>query len=165
MLAHLAPTTGRDAAVRSQRKCVGYVPSALDSIVDHKARDSETLGPFGHRQCDSVMRQPNGVLSRAFVFLLLQHCRPSAVARLIVAVAVDTINRMSFGGRMSHVGKESWEMIPSLADFYAAPAVVLPRVAVRIVAAGSQPGPRPIGARFSKAMLGLYRSFHALNDS
>lgn len=71
---------------------------------------------------------PRFASPRALIVRLLQAGRPAAVARLIVAVVVDAIERMQERGARAHVGVEGGERVPpAIADGDAAAAVIRPR--------------------------------------
>ncbi len=70
----------------------------------------------------------------ARVALLLFGRSPSAVARLIIAVVVDTINGVAGRRLFAHVGKEILKLLPAVAngDPPTAPIVVAGEIGVLI---------------------------------
>lgn len=96
---------------------------------------------------------------RAFIVRLLARCRPAAVARLVVAVVIDAVNRMA-GWAASHICHERHVVIaPAVTDHNAAPAVVLETLNVRVVAAGLHRAPRAVLSRSPRlAMRGRCRA-------
>lgn len=73
--------------------------------------------------------------SRVSVLCLFLHGRPPAIARLIVPVVIDTVNRLALGP-FAHIGKEVAEVTsPSLAHGDSSAAVARIRLVVRPVTA------------------------------
>jgi hypothetical protein len=60
--------------------------------------------------------------------------RPATILRLVIAVVVDTVDRMFSGRTTAHVGQECSERLPTVANADAASAVVLEPNVVRIAA-------------------------------
>lgn len=81
---------------------------------------------------------------------LLVMCRPSAIAWLVVAVVVDSVNRVAWGPS-SHISEEVFELLPSLAHFDAASAVILVFMVFHILATRNHSQPNVVlrGARHS----------------
>src|SRR4051812_15268100 len=77
---------------------------------------------------------------------LLAIGRPAAVARLVVAVVVDAVER-PVRRPLPHVAEEVLEGIPALADRDASPAVALVAGGVRGVAAVAHRAPRGVRPR------------------
>lgn len=88
--------------------------------------------PFGQAQGFSVVRNELGVPS---VLVLCGAVSPSAVARLIVAVIVDAVNRVIAFGARPHIFKEAAKRLkPSVTHGNATPTVVLIVRLVRVIA-------------------------------
>ena len=84
---------------------------------------------------------------------LLLARRPAAVARLVVAVPIDPVDRVVEAGAWAHVGEEVFELQPPLADDYAATAVALEGRVSWVRAATAHRGPGSVGRRVRPAML------------
>lgn len=68
------------------------------------------------------MGQP---LSSAAVLTLQKFCRPATVARFVIAVVVDAVERMFRRRRFAHVGVEGFERIkPAVANYNASRSVI-----------------------------------------
>lgn len=91
---------------------------------------------------------PRTATTRARLFLL---CRPAAIARFVVSVAVDTIKRHRLIRALAHVGKEVFKRIPSGADLNALLEVV---GALGVFTTSSHREPRLIGSAFPVPVFG-----------
>lgn len=112
--------------------------AAPESILNRRP----SYPPFFRPACDRVRHAIRCVSScRAKVIRLLAGCRPSAVRRLVIAIGVDTINRVGSAGGFAHIGKEQVVVVPSLADRNSSAAVERVLVIARRVASGSHAGP------------------------
>lgn len=81
----------------------------------------QAFAPFRQRQTDPVSPYPSIVTG---VEVLLLSCRPSAVARLVMAVVVDAVKAVRTAWTRPHVGKELREVVqPLVAHRNAASAV------------------------------------------
>jgi hypothetical protein len=74
---------------------------------------------------------------------LFLRCRPPAIARLVIEIAVDSIER-PISWALAHIIKKVLKAFPSLADFYPSGPVVLETIALGIRAALNHGGPRKI---------------------
>lgn len=83
---------------------------------------------------------------------LLLNRRPPAIFRAIIAVVVDSIYRMLAAWSWPHVGVEVLKFIPSFANLYSAPTVIMKRSVGRIVAATAQFYPNVIFRRFRQSV-------------
>ncbi len=83
------------------------------SSVQRDAIDSERVCPIGQTLRLSVVRYHPII---AFVTVLSFPCRPTAVARAIGTVIVNTFNAVLRRGLLPHVGEEVFKCFPSLAN-------------------------------------------------
>lgn len=94
------------------------------------APDPGVSTPIVYRQFfthlrETSLRSAKGHADRvAPIRRLLSSCRPSAVGRFIVPVAVDAIDRVRRGGPRAHVGEEVFESLPSVAYANASTAII-----------------------------------------
>lgn len=87
--------------------------------------------------------QPSGALGvYTFVALLLGARRPSAIARLVVAVVVDSVQRVILRRSSAHVGQKSLERRPLLTHGNPAPTVIMVTGGIRVFAPLDHSGPR-----------------------
>lgn len=83
--------------------------------------------------------------SRTRIVNLFSTCSPSAIARLIVAVIVDTI-QCQFWWAFAHVGQKVLKRTPSFADRNASTAIVEIKSVAEIIATLKHGPPRLISA-------------------
>lgn len=102
-------------------------PSAHDHAMPKCPRaDSLSSRPISTSQDQSVMDQPAVIAAIRHLFFL---SGPSNIARLIVAVIIDAINRVRWGWLGSNVRQERFERrLPFVAHSDASSAVVRPLV-------------------------------------
>jgi hypothetical protein len=72
---------------------------------------------------------------------------PTTVVWFVIAIIVDTINRMRGTWLSAHIGKKIAKDMPTLADLNAAAAVVFEPWIIRISASGTHGNPRTIFRR------------------
>lgn len=101
--------------------CRSKRPSAHEALTHGAVANASTLGPFGNREREAVMGQPNGRSPIARLSVLV--C-PSAIVWAVGTVVVDSIYRMLAGWLRPHVSKERIERMPPFADGNASAAVV-----------------------------------------
>lgn len=88
---------------------------------------------------------------------LLPFCCPSAIARLIVSVVVDSINRMALRWLRPHIFKKSFERItPPLAHRYSAPSVAVVALGVLVFAPLNDSVPRLVNWSASHSVRGSF---------
>ena len=93
------------------------------------------------------------------IVVLLDACSPSAIARLVVPIVVDSIDGEP-SGLFAHVGEKVFERIPpAVTDLDPAPAVVLPAFSLVVSTPGDHVTPDVVGRRPGIAVRDL---FHAL---
>src|SRR5260221_710578 len=88
---------------------------------------------------------------------LLFASRPAAVARLIVSVIVDAVQRMKARRPWSHICEKVGEAGPPLTDFDSSASVVLPVSCARVVAARAHINPSVVLRQMFSA---LRRTMH-----
>lgn len=115
----------------SGRQRFFHRPALLEPGNDGGSFNTAAFGPFGERQCDSIMREA-GV--GAPVPGLLLSCRPSTIVRLVRAIVIDSVHRVLRRWALAHVRQEVLEAEPPLADCDSAPSVERERLVVRVEA-------------------------------
>jgi hypothetical protein len=99
-----------------------YSPAEAKALSNTLAGDADALRPFANSQrLSTACYQPR--LPRVAELLFLRG--PAAVARLVVAVVVDAIERVASGRPWAYVSEERHEIVPLTADTDAATAVVV----------------------------------------
>jgi hypothetical protein len=83
-------------------------------------------------------------MSAAAIVGLFLHGRPTAIARFVIPVVVDAVDREAMRA-LTHVSQEIIEDQPSFADSDAAPSIVFPNMAFWIEASGFHGRPRTVG--------------------
>ena len=107
-------------------------PSALDSPIDARPRDSQTACPNRDGKCLTVERD---WAHTPAVLPLLLCCRPAAVLGRIGPVVVDPVDRVKRRWGLSHVGKELLKTLaPARVDDDPAAAVIPVRSVLGVVA-------------------------------
>ena len=97
-------------------------PSALEAVAHNMFHTAKPCRPFSRCQALTVELQKH---IPARVVALLSMRGPTAIARLIVAVVIDAINRVALGRPNAHVGDEVFEAVaPSVAYDDASTTVV-----------------------------------------
>lgn len=96
-----------------------------ESHADGIALRSGDFRPFPNCSRHSIDGQPSRILDLAGVGGLNSGSCPAAVARLVVPVVVNSVDRVPITGSLAHVREEVLEFVPSLADRDASPAVVV----------------------------------------
>lgn len=111
---------------------------STDRFLYFTVRHSIRSGP---NECDHLVgKNRSGLVARLLFF-----CRPAAISRLIISVIVDAINAVSRPRLWPHVRVEVRKaVVPSIADFYAAPTVYRVFCAGRRIAAIFHVRPRPV---------------------
>lgn len=88
---------------------------------------------------------------------LLKIVRPTAIPRLVIAAAVDTVNRVFWRRSRSHVGVKRFNRIqPTVAHSNAFPAISGPANIVGVGAAFDHQAPNSVLARMAKAVDRLF---------
>lgn len=107
--------------------------------------------PTFHRITSTVS---NAILVRpSRVVVLLYACRPTHVARFVIAIVVDAIKRQQSIISRTNVGVEGFKAVaPALAYLNASPAVVLIRAVVRVMATLIDRTPDPMFSTRVQAM-------------
>lgn len=94
-------------------QCAFNRPSASDAVVDRRLTEANKFCPFRYAVAFAIHDQQMVV---ALVAALLLHCRPAAVARLIVAVGIGVAVNGVASGACPHVSQEGLERVsPSVA--------------------------------------------------
>lgn len=76
------------------------------------------------KKLSAVHYWPNAFTSLCpAVYSLLVRCSPTAIARLIVSVAIDSVETATKRA-MSHIGKEILKLLPAIAYLDSTPAIV-----------------------------------------
>jgi hypothetical protein len=96
-------------------------PSILDALGNNVARSAKFLAPLHGRERNARVRQPGVVPA---IPALLLRCRPPAVARLVVAVYVDAVDRVSRRRSRAHILQERQKVGPSVAHLDSASTVI-----------------------------------------
>jgi len=96
-------------------------PSFAHAVGQRVQRNASFSGPFAETLASAVQCQELGAPRIARLFV---SWHPSTVARLVIAVVVDTLNRMTVRARI-HVGLEVLEVLPSFADRNSSTSVVV----------------------------------------
>jgi len=112
--------------------CALFAPAVLQAAVNDPGVDLRRATPLGHRLPNAVhCEEP----TRPRVALLLFSECPSAIARLVVSVVLDPINRVLGRWTRTHIREEGLKRpLPSTADTDAAPAVEVIARMLRVVA-------------------------------
>jgi hypothetical protein len=129
-----------------------FGPSIVQSPTKFQVGNPCSPRPTRHRVGNAVMH--NYAHPGAIPTLLRGEC-PHAVSRLVIAIAIFPLKRMTRRRPWSHVGKERLEGNgPSFTNRDAAPTVTVPRRRVRIAAPALRSAPRPIlGRPFETVLL------------
>lgn len=121
-LAHAFAGEATGETVYRLSEAIGVCPSTVQSRLDGAMWDAYYCRPFADSGCASVVGYQS---DHAPISTLLKRRSPSAIARLIVAIVVDTVKRCA-GGPWSHVGIERAEVVsPSVAHRDASATVVM----------------------------------------
>lgn len=121
------------------RQCVFSIPAPFEPIPYHPEWKAQFNRPKGHGLSLRIKRKQ--MISSAII-ALLGVCRPSAVAGLVIAIIVSSIQCHVFRP-FSHILSKSFEAVPpTLANRYPSAAVVLPHFVIRIAASVNHPSPR-----------------------
>lgn len=139
--AFLPPRENSFGRIEVCRLLVGN--AASDSqLIDCRLRNSKLTAGLGNREVDAL--NDNAAVVAPVVLLDVPVCPPT-ITRFIVPIAADTIERQS-RGNFAHIGKEVLELLPSLADFDAAPAVLMKVFGLGIGAPPLHRNPASVGA-------------------
>ena len=114
-------------------------PAFSQTSKERVSRDDKAFGPFRHSERDAFHSKENVSTAIASLFAI---SGPAAIAWRVVAIIIDSVNRVCWRWTRTHVRKEVYEATPSLADLDAAPAVVLIAARRRLVAAFKHRNPR-----------------------
>lgn len=115
-----AVSTSGVAAVAFERDGFDRVPADADAASRNKRVNPGDRAPV----CDDLPNPVNLYVNIALlVSRLLRRSYPTAVARLITFIVVNSINAVQRRRRLTHVGKEIVERLPALTNSDAAPAV------------------------------------------
>ncbi len=133
-------------------KCaVNIPPKPENALVDAVIVDATDAAPFfeGVSLAVETVKQTG-----SHVVHLRAPISPSAIARLVIAIYVNSVNGKAFR-RLTHVCKEVFKRIPSLADGYASRTIVHKSLVIRVKASFSNALPNLISAgRFGHPVLG-----------
>jgi hypothetical protein len=139
----------------AQEMCVDMTKhlSALEPQLDRVSRHTKNFRPLANTFGFAVDRKESG---GSQVVRLLLWGGPATIGRLIAAIAVDTVYRVRWRGRIAHVLQKKFVAIPALADLDASSAVNGKFFVVRIIAARSHRRPSAVSlgafALHTKAM-------------
>jgi len=97
---------------------------------------------------------------RPAIAALLERSRPSAITGLVIAPAIDAIDRHT-GRGFAHIGEEVLERAPSLAHLNPIPTVVFERDVAGIAAPIDHSAPEPIELRAAHAVRWMPRILRA----
>lgn len=128
----------------SRAQCISYIPTTLQAVGDARAREANFPGPCGDTLSTPIVRQ---IATVAAVLHLLLVCSPSAVARFVVPVVVDTVE-FETSRCFAHVGKEVLEGVPSFAHLDAPPSVVYKSRMSRVETSTTHCSPYLVGGSF-----------------
>ena len=129
-----------DSGSRPQLKASGRrhgcldVPSKfVDALVNNTPIERVFTCPISQRFRFAAPRDQDRI---AVIVGLLNRCRPTNIARLVIPVVVDAIDRVFTARPRSHISQEVHEVVaPRRGHLDAAAAIVLPRRIVWITAA------------------------------
>lgn len=134
-----------------------YGPSVPQSFIDGGVFQARDLRPLDLRFGDTVKHQQ--LIGSRISRLLFRGC-PSTITRLVVALAINAVERVRAAWLAAHVGKETLErMQPSVADRDSAPAIVVVIARLRAQAARSDRRPRFV----LRTMRHPVRAWHVTN--
>lgn len=144
--------TGTLASSRRPGQGAFQRPAALQSVQQRVGTQAASSRPL--RQIVRLAVKCQAVI-RALVVHLLDACRPAHIARFVMAVRIDAVNRMLARWTKTDVRQKRREVIaPFIADADAAPAV-MPKAFVRwIIASLFHLAPRPVFGRLAHAVGG-----------
>src|SRR3990167_2021606 len=128
-------------------------PADFEPVSQRLPGDTDPIGPFSNRERFTL--ECDDAISSLPISCLLLWIGPSAITRLIVAVRIDSIDRMLECGLRTHVGKKVHKLQPSLADGY--PLALVEVIVGTLWAAPHTPShhrqPRSMFRRFGYAVL------------
>ena len=101
----------------------------------------------------SLLLSLSGLSRVATVSSLFFHRRPPAIFHAIVSIVIDSINAVSVGWWMTHVGKKILECLPTITDGYTAVSVVQPALRTVATASAAHCFPDTINSRVRHTML------------
>ena len=128
-------------------------PPGLQSAFQSLPIDAVRLGPFREGARASIKCQMAAI---AAVVVLLRICCPSDIARLVVPVVVNPVERVGWRRSAANVSEESSKALrPQRADRYSTPTVVLEISRLGVRAAGPHVLPEAVLGRDSAAIAGV----------
>src|SRR4030095_6319663 len=113
----------------------------IKTIVQNSDRDSIANRQFLERECLSVNCNAASVSLLAPVASLSQYVSPPTIARFLIAIIIDAVDRIFLGRSLAHISNKVFKLIPTVTNLNAATAVVSVILAIRIGATVSQPAP------------------------
>lgn len=138
---------------RRRQRAVDAPPEMIDSSMQRGLMQALSRGPDVQWERFTVVGQK---LDASRVRILLLRRGPAHVARLVVAVVIDTVDRVLRRGARPDVGQEAFERVaPGFADVDASTAVVWEARAGRRVAAIFHTGPSAMFRRARQSVRGV----------
>lgn len=122
---------------------------AVNALTDGGGVDSGNLNPLSDR-ARLVLKSKQPTCSA--VAGLLGSCNPAAVLRLIVAVIVDTLNRMFRRRTLTHVGQKAFKFTPSFTNLNSALSVGLEVRRIGVSTSINHQSPNAINRRSAVAV-------------
>lgn len=116
------------------------IPAGTNSFRNCFSTYSCASGPFLDGECIAIKRKSHIVVP---VVLLLLHCRPTTVSRLVIAARINAIKRIAYWA-FAHIREKVFELKPSLANGCAARPVFLVTKAVFVKTPAEHIDPRLI---------------------
>jgi hypothetical protein len=126
------------------------IPSLAQPLQESAVIDAGAFGKLRNVYSGSI--GTINVSMSAPIVRLLNACRPSAIARLVVCIYINAINRVIFGWGAAHVSQKILIPIPARADLYTSAAITWIAWGFLVVAALAHTGP-------SSVFLGLCAAF------
>jgi len=135
-------------------KCTLNRPTSPQSRSQGGAFYSSDFSPFRGTVGHTVKRKPYIV---PFVSSLFFTGRPLTVVWGVVSLIINTVNRMFFGGSITHIRQEVLKLTPSIAHGNSPAAITRVRFIIGICAALNNMRPRSVFRSASKSMRSFFR--------
>lgn len=125
------------------QRCMNLIKgsAALHAIGDHPSIHAETISPSADGVCDSICRKKS---CGAQIICLLLCCSPAAVARLVIPICVNPINRVKWARSNTHILQEVFVLPPPFANGNSSSAVEVVLGVAMIIAPFSHADPSSI---------------------
>lgn len=135
-------------------ECSSYGPASVYPSTKGSFFYTSDSTPFRYGVRDTIKSELNSILRLPFIFLLLLISGPSTIIRRVMAIVVDTVDRVFVGRPFTHILKERLKAAnPSVTDHNTSRAVVFKSWVVGVTASFFHTSPSVVFNRPSISLI------------